>query len=144
MSKEHHQMRIRLPLELKEKIDEAAKSHNRTMNAEIVHRLEASFMREQMTDDLVPAQEALALSELSRKSLPAQLMAKVAAAINQAIMFGHKRTSIDLDEFQIELLEEQDFEAISSQISQKLDALGYVSEWSGDILHVDFSPEFTK
>lgn len=144
MSKEHHQMRIRLPLELKEIIDETAKQSGRTMNSEIVYRLEASFMREQMTDDLVPAKKAMELSGLSRKSLPAQIMAKVAATINQAILFGHKRTSIDLDEFQIELLEEQDFEVISSQISQKLETLGYVNEWSGDTLHVDFSPEFTK
>ncbi|AVQ89837.1 Arc family DNA-binding protein, partial [Citrobacter freundii] len=36
MSREDPQLRIRLPIELKEKIEETAKANNRSMNAEIV------------------------------------------------------------------------------------------------------------
>lgn len=38
------QHKLRLPVELKEKIAESAKAHNRSMNADIVARLEQSFL----------------------------------------------------------------------------------------------------
>lgn len=44
MSREDPQLRIRLPIELKEKIQEAAAKNNRSMNAEIVSILEDSFL----------------------------------------------------------------------------------------------------
>lgn len=40
MAKEDPQMKIRLPIELKEKIQKAAAKNNRSMNAEIIHILE--------------------------------------------------------------------------------------------------------
>ena len=43
MSREDPQMKIRLPAELKAQIETAAKDGNRTLNAEIVARLQASF-----------------------------------------------------------------------------------------------------
>ena len=43
MSREHPQMRIRLAPELKELIEQAALENNRSLNAEITHRLEQSF-----------------------------------------------------------------------------------------------------
>lgn len=43
MSREDPQMKIRLPIELKESVESAAKSAGRTMNAEIVARLQSSF-----------------------------------------------------------------------------------------------------
>lgn len=43
MSREDPQMKIRLPADLKDSVEVAAKANNRTMNAEIVARLQASF-----------------------------------------------------------------------------------------------------
>lgn len=43
MSREDPQMKIRLPVGLKHSIESAAKANNRTMNAEIVARLQGSF-----------------------------------------------------------------------------------------------------
>lgn len=43
MSREDPQMKIRLPADLKEEIEAAAKQSGRSMNAEIVARLEGSF-----------------------------------------------------------------------------------------------------
>jgi hypothetical protein len=52
------QYKLRLPLELKEKIAESAKTHNRSMNADMVARLEKSFT-EQPTIDLTGLQEEI-------------------------------------------------------------------------------------
>jgi len=43
MAREDPQLRIRLPIELKEKIQEQANKNNRSMNAEIVYALEQSL-----------------------------------------------------------------------------------------------------
>lgn len=43
MSREDPQMKIRLPADLKDSVEVAAKANNRSMNAEIVARLQASF-----------------------------------------------------------------------------------------------------
>lgn len=43
MAAEDPMMRIRIPPELKAQVEEAARAANRSMNAEIIHRLEVSF-----------------------------------------------------------------------------------------------------
>jgi hypothetical protein len=57
MSREHSQIRIRLPPELKEKIKEAAHDNRRSMNAEVLARLQASF--EEDAGELTPDQMEL-------------------------------------------------------------------------------------
>ncbi|WP_046620295.1 MULTISPECIES: Arc family DNA-binding protein [Klebsiella pneumoniae complex] len=44
MSREDPQLRIRLPIELKDKIEASAKANNRSMNAEIIFRLNLSYL----------------------------------------------------------------------------------------------------
>ncbi|MDC9623627.1 Arc family DNA-binding protein [Xenorhabdus sp. XENO-7] len=43
MSREDAQMKIRLPAELKEKLEKAATENKRSMNAEVLQRLSKSF-----------------------------------------------------------------------------------------------------
>ena len=45
MSREDPQLKIRLPLELKEKITQSATDHGRSINSEVVARLEDSFTK---------------------------------------------------------------------------------------------------
>jgi len=56
MSREDPQLKIRLPLELKEKITQSAAEHGRSINSEVVARLEESFRVKQgnyLNDDAV-------------------------------------------------------------------------------------------
>ena len=50
--KDYPQMKIRLSPELKALIDESAQANNRTLNAEITARLEASFQGENHTNHI--------------------------------------------------------------------------------------------
>lgn len=50
MTRQDPQMKLRLPETLKAQIEEAAKANNRSMNSEIVDRLQATFA----SDDLSP------------------------------------------------------------------------------------------
>ena len=56
MSREDPQLKIRLPLELKEKITQSAADHGRSINSEVIARLEESFRVKQgnyLNDDAV-------------------------------------------------------------------------------------------
>lgn len=57
MSDQHTtaQYQLRLPEELRDKIKESAKAHNRSMNADIVARLEASFEKDAKFTDVEKA-----------------------------------------------------------------------------------------
>lgn len=47
MSREHQQMRVRLPPDLKENLEQLATKNGRSMNAEIVYRLQKSIEEDQ-------------------------------------------------------------------------------------------------
>ena len=47
MSREHPQLRVRVPPELKEQLEDMARSSGRTLTAEIVYRLQQSLDAEQ-------------------------------------------------------------------------------------------------
>lgn len=75
--REHPQLRLRVAPEMKEQIDQSAKLNGRSMNAEIVHRLELSFVADQN-----PAVANLlhieALENLLTPTLPASIAGKIA------------------------------------------------------------------
>jgi predicted DNA-binding protein len=58
MAREDPQMKLRLPAELKARVEEAAQHAGRSLNAEIVHRLERSFVGDDKM--LIPLLETLA------------------------------------------------------------------------------------
>lgn len=47
MSREHQQMRVRLPPDLKDNLEQLATKNGRSMNAEIVYRLQQSIEEDQ-------------------------------------------------------------------------------------------------
>ncbi|HMD61981.1 MAG TPA: Arc family DNA-binding protein [Opitutaceae bacterium] len=55
MAKTTPDMKVRLSADLREKIESAAKNNNRTMNAEIVVRLERSFREEDRIVTTLPS-----------------------------------------------------------------------------------------
>jgi len=62
MSREDPQLKIRLPLELKEKITQSAANHGRSINSEVVARLEQSFANdEKPSNQYVDISKALGL-----------------------------------------------------------------------------------
>lgn len=66
----HTQYKLRMPPELRDKLKSASEENHRSMNAEIVARLQESF-------DPAPA-EAHTLDEATRRELLASLMAEIA------------------------------------------------------------------
>lgn len=53
MSSSYEQVNFRMPTELRDRLREAAEANNRSVTAELVHRLEASFSAPPSTDDAI-------------------------------------------------------------------------------------------
>lgn len=85
-------MRLRMPPELRDQIEEAAKSNNRSMNAEIVSRLEQSFSPSQVDVAVNKAanQVATHMSEIFTASL-ARMAKELGASpeqVNEILVSG--------------------------------------------------------
>ena len=78
MSDQHTtvQYQLRLPEDLRDKIKESAKNHNRSMNADIVARLEASF---ESNTNQVPASKYEAL--YNEYKINRKLLREISAAV---------------------------------------------------------------
>lgn len=126
MSREDPQLRIRLPIELKEKIEETAKANNRSMNAEIVKRLDSSFMSEISEDEVISAKDALQIAFNAKDALSRIIFERTFAEINKKVRIGHKEFCIELGDLELEGLNEDDFYTIFDATFNKLKELGYV------------------
>ncbi|MGV3170506.1 MULTISPECIES: Arc family DNA-binding protein [Proteus] len=124
MSREDPQLRIRLPIELKEKIEVTAKENGRSMNAEIVQRLESSFPGEINTDDLIPAKEAMQIANNAREGLKEIIFKRTFAEINKKVKLGHSIFNVELSDLDLDGLLD-DIDTVLQPTFDKLEELGY-------------------
>lgn len=125
MSREDPQLRIRLPFELKEKIESQAKSNNRSMNAEIVQRLEESFADEIQQDDVISAEDAIRIVNAAKEELSGIIFKRTFAEINKKIRMGHTTFHIDLDDLDLDGLSDDYFKLVFQKTFVRLGNLGY-------------------
>ncbi|WP_428945303.1 Arc family DNA-binding protein [Pantoea sp. FN060301] len=125
MSREDPQFRVRLPIELKEKVEVAAKVNGRSLNAEIVHRLDVSFLNEAPTDELISAKDAIQIIKKAKHELALTVFNRTFAEINKKIRVGHTSFHVDLTDLNLEGLNESDFFTVCKPTFEKLRELGY-------------------
>ncbi len=71
MARTDPQFNVRMPADLKEKIEEAAKENGRSMNAEIVYRLQRSLDEEQ--EEHVEGFHTIEMKVLDHRNYPPQI-----------------------------------------------------------------------
>lgn len=125
----HPQVNLRIPQELKDQVAIAASESGRSMNAEIVHRLEESFYGTTQPDILISAKDARKRAEKSRAELNQMVQQQVIEEIAGAVRMGHTGFEID---FSINLdldtdYEEQNQKIILPNIEKLIDS-GYQAE----------------
>lgn len=125
MSREDPQLRIRLPIELKEKIEGSAKNNNRSMNAEIVQRLDGSFLAEVSEDEVLSAEEAIRIVSKARDELSAIIFKRTFSEINKKVRIGHTTFHIHLSDLELDGLSDDDFDAVFQKTFMRLKELGY-------------------
>lgn len=123
---------LRMQPDLKAKIEEAAAANNRSLNAEITTRLEASFGEGVTLEKLVPAKKAQELSLIARRRIPDIVRQRIIKAINKAIAMGHSAATADFDDLELEGgLSGEEASDLLHGIDEELLNAGYEVEWDG-------------
>ncbi|MBA4272142.1 MAG: hypothetical protein C0438_03445 [Pseudomonas sp.] len=139
MSREDSQFKLRMPSDLRESIEEASREAKRSLNAEIVARLEMSVVKESTGENLIPAKKAQQLATMARQSIPATIKKRILEAINQAIAMGHATAAVDFKDMELDALPREDVNQILDVFTEWLHEAGYAVEWDGpDSLWVQF------
>lgn len=139
MSREDSQFKLRMPAELREKVEASAKEAKRSLNAEIVARLEDSLAEVSPSQTLLPAAKAKELAAASRQKISSVIKNRVAENVSRAIRFGHASTEIEVRDLELDFLSDKAFDELSASISSYLNDAGYVAEWDGPLyLSVSF------
>lgn len=124
----HPQINIRVPIELKEKLQSSAKDHNISVNAEITRRLSASFdgNEEQDLSDFPTAEEVKNIARVVKQKIAEAIYDLTLETLRKQIKLGHTRFFVDVSEFQLELLDDAEFDRVLEPTLTKLKELGYV------------------
>ncbi|MCF5708982.1 Arc family DNA-binding protein [Pseudomonas syringae] len=140
MSRTDPQFNLRIPETLRDMVAASAKEHGRSATAEILARLEISFANDEITGrDLLPADRALALAELSKRDLGEQLKNEINRSIIISARGGHTRTSVSLSDYELANLPPERLRFLDD-ITRNLEALGYEVSLNGfDRMLIDFS-----
>lgn len=121
-----------MPLDLKNLVESAANAAGRSLNAEIVARVEASFITERESKNLISAKRAKELALMARNNLPDEIRNRVISSIGRAVTLGHSSTNVDLKDLSLdEGLSDEELDELTKTIDRELISAGYRVEWDG-------------
>jgi hypothetical protein len=139
MSRTDPQFNLRIPEALRDQVMAAAKESGRSATAEILSRLELSFLGESASDELIPAKKAQQMSAIARQSIPATMKSRILQAINQAVAMGHGSAKADFTDLQLDSIPQANMDELFEAFGEMLSDAGYHYEWDGpDNLWIDF------
>jgi hypothetical protein len=130
MSREDPQFKLRMPAELRAQAEQAAKNSGRSLNAELVARIQSSLITESSAGTLIPAARARELALMARAGIPDEIRKRVIEAVGLAIRLGHSSAVVSLDDFQMDVgIPDVELDDLTSEISAELDKAGYKVNW---------------
>lgn len=145
MSREISPFGLRMPPDLKSQIEASSKSAGRSMNAEIVHRLELTLSEQaSLISEKLTAEQANRMAENARENLLASSKKECIKLINQAAAKGINRADFDFIEFaglpdNVDLNEKEPlYQKLVIPLVSYLAELGYQVEVDGNDLFIDF------
>jgi acetylglutamate kinase len=119
-----------MPLELRAQAEQAAKNAGRSMNAELIARIEKSFLGNGPQEELIPAKRAKELALMAREGIPGEIRRRVIEAIERAIRLGHSQTSAGLGDLQLDSgIPDSELNELQSNIVSELENAGYKVDW---------------
>lgn len=126
MSREDPQFKLRMPAALRAQAERAAKAAGRSLNAELVSRIEASYIAECGGNSLVPADRARELALLARAQIPTEIRKRAIEAIGQAIKLGHSTAIAHLSDLRLDPgIPDQELDVILKSVIDELESAGY-------------------
>jgi len=139
--REYPQMKLRLNPELKELIEKLSKETGRSMNAEIVHRLEVSLTGDVAPNKLLMPDEAKAIAKLARDNLYNVLFNQCVIEINAAARSGSVMVFVDVADTVGENFYDDGSKICTEVVNpviDKLKEIGYKVEVDGSGIVINF------
>jgi hypothetical protein len=119
-----------MPAELRAQAEQAAKSSGRSLNAELVARIQTSLITESSAETLIPAARARELALMARAGISDEIRKRVIEAVGRAIRLGHSSAAISLGDLQMDVgIPDEELENLVGQISGELSEAGYKVDW---------------
>ncbi|WP_313294821.1 Arc family DNA-binding protein [Stutzerimonas nitrititolerans] len=136
MSREDPQFKLRMPLQLRAQAEQAARMSGRSLNAELVARLESSFLGDTTSSSLIPALRAKELALMARSAIPDEVRRRAIESIARAVRLGHREASVSLGDLQLDVsIPEEELENLLKNVFDELRDAGYKVAW-GDITYL--------
>lgn len=126
MSREDPQFKLRMPQELRLQAEQAAKAAGRSINAELVARIESSFLNSSTQETLISAKRAKELALMARTAIPNEIRKRAIMAIQRAVSLGHTEAYANLTDLSLEVgISDEDLDNLISPIIKELEKAGY-------------------
>ncbi|HCL4119088.1 Arc family DNA-binding protein [Pseudomonas aeruginosa] len=126
MSREDPQFKLRMPQDLRQQAEQAAKAAGRSLNAELVTRIESSFLSSSTPEVLIPAKRAKELALMARTAIPNEIRKRAISAIQRAVSLGHTEAYANLSDLSLEVgISDEDLESLIKPILNELKKAGY-------------------
>lgn len=129
---------LRMQPALKAALEESAKDAKRSLNAEIVARLEASIFKEAASRSIVPASKAKELAAAARLDIAAELRDQVVEGLNNAISKGASHTYIEWVDLDLMQMSKVEFEDVTEPLASELRKAGYSVKYDRDGMTLTF------
>jgi len=123
---------LRMPKDLHERLASLAEETSKSMNAEIIGRLEASVFSSELPETLIPDAKARQIAAAARQRLSAVIESRTISAINRAIANGKTMAVVEFNDLQLDAMGDAEVSEVYGDLFDKLDAAGYYSESDGE------------
>lgn len=120
---------LRMPADLREQLETSSQKAKRSLNAEIVSRLELSLIADQQLTGFLSAERARKIAELAGENLPKKLREAIQAEILSAATSGVSGLSMSTDGLGLDPEIEAHHE-IMDEIVRELHEAGYNASYS--------------
>ncbi|EMJ8372956.1 Arc family DNA-binding protein [Pseudomonas aeruginosa] len=130
MSREDPQFKLRMPLPLRRQAEQAAKAAGRSLNAELVARLEASFLSESPSEELLPAKRARELALMARNGIPDEVRRRTIEAITRAVKLGRSEAMANLNDLHLDSgIPDSELDELLKGVMTEFKDAGYKINW---------------
>ena len=136
MSREDPQFKLRMPPQLRAQAEQAARASGRSLNAELVARLESTFLREPENRSLISAARAKELALMARNGIPDEVRRRALESIAQAVSLGRDSASVDISDLHLDVgIPDAELDKIFDSLFEELRCAGYTVKL-GDITSI--------
>lgn len=126
MSREDPQFKLRMPPQLRAQAEQAARASGRSLNAELVARLESTFLREPENRSLISAARAKELALMARNGIPDEVRRRALESIAQAVSLGRDSASVDISDLHLDVgIPDAELDKIFDSLFEELRCAGY-------------------